>query len=199
MSDLITLIKTFYEHYQTALNKRFLPFSVMVAIVGIVWICDPKINVWVWVLLVFLLGVFFLLRGHIALPHEKKWLDKCGRLIDSCDYPTAEAALLSAPAHLGFPARIQWTLRKIQFFALTGDFVKEHEAVQQLKKLALFPSEQHQCRLNEASLYFRSGNFKRFGELLDKVDKEILSDIKSKAQYLLLSSRKNEIAGNSLL
>jgi len=196
MPNLLSLIKTFHEHYQTALNKRFLPLSVMVALLGMLWISNPAINLWVWVLLTFLLGVFFLLRGHIVLPHEKKWLDKCATLIDSCDYPAAEACLLSAPVFLGFPAQIQWTLRKIKFFALTGDFVKEHEAVQQLKKLALFSSEQHQCRLNESSIYYRNGNFKRFGELLDTVDKEVLPDNKCKAQYHLLSSHKNEIAGN---
>lgn len=196
MSDLISLIKTFHEHYQMALSKRFLLFSVLAVLLGLLWITGLVSSVWIWALLTFLLGVIFLLRSHIVLPHEKKWLGKCATLIESCDYPTAEACLLSAPAFLGVPAQIQWTLRNVQLFALTGDLVKEHEAVQQLKKLALFPSEQHQCRLNEASLYFRSGNFRRFGELLDKVHKETLPDEKSKAQYHLLSSQKNEIAGD---
>jgi tetratricopeptide (TPR) repeat protein len=97
---------------------------------------------------------------------------------------------------MGVPAQLQWTLKKIQLFAITNDLVGEHEAIQQFKKLALFPSEQHQSRLFEASLYFRSGNFKRFAELLEQVNQETLPDSKSKAQYHLLSSHKNEIEGN---
>lgn len=195
MSDLIALIKTFHEHYQMALSKRFLPFSVITMLLGLLWISGLVCDAWVWGLLIFL-GVVFLLRGCIVSPHEKQWLGKCAALIKSCDYPAAEACLHATPAFLGAPAQFQWTLRKVQFFAATGDLVKEHEAVQQLKKLTLLSSEQHKCRLAEASIYFRSGNYRRFSEMLDKVNKETLFDGKSKAQYHFLSSYKNEIAGD---
>jgi hypothetical protein len=179
-----------------ALSKRFLPLSIIAAPLGILWLSDLVNSILVWMPLAILLMIFFLLRSRIVLPHEKKWLNKCATLIESCDYPSAKTLLLNTPAFMGVPAQLHWTLKKIQLFAITGDLVEEHEAVQQFKKLSLFPGEQHQSRLLEASLYFRSGNFKRFAELLELVDKETLPDSKSKTQYHLLSSNKNETEGN---
>lgn len=195
MSDFIPLTKTLFKHRTLVLSKRFGPVvAVLLVLLGISYL-EWECNAWVWGLLIFL-GVSLLLRSLVILPHEKQWLGKCAALIKSCDYSAAEACLDATPAFLGPPARFKWTSRKVQLFAATGDLVKEHEAVQQLKKLALLPSEQHKCRLAEASIYFRSGNYRRFSEMLDKVSKETLFDGKSKAQYHFLSSFKNEIAGD---
>ncbi len=193
MSDFIALIKTFYEHRRLVLSKRFGPVvAVLLMLLGVRYL---ECSAWVWAPLTFL-GVSLLLRSSVILPHEKRWLDKCASLIKSCDYPAAEACLDATPAFLGPPAQFKWTSRKVQLFAATGDLVKEHEAVQHLKKLALLPGEQHKCRLAEAGLYYRSGNYRRFSELLGKVNKETPFNAESKAQYHFLSSFKNEIAGD---
>lgn len=199
MSDFIDLIKTVFELRKFALNKRFLPFSAITAICVMLWfsgiIAIAIASAWVWVTLI-LISVFFLLRASIVLIHERKWLCKCAKLIESCDYSAAEVCLNNAPSMLGTPGQLQWLMKKIQLYAATGDLVKEYGVVQQLKKIALFPHEQHKSRLCEASIFSRSGNFKRFGEILDKVNKKALLDSKIKAQYHFLSSCKHEIAGD---
>lgn len=195
MSELIDYTKFFYEHHKIAFSKRLLPISVITIICGLLLVSGIACSAWVWGLLIFIL-VLLLLRATLVPIHEKQWLFKCAKLIESCDYPAAEACLCNVPLMLGAPGKLQWTLKKIQFYAATGDLVKEHEAVQQLKKLALLPGERNISRLSEASLFSRSGNFKRFGELLDKVNKEALLDDKSKARYHFLASYKHEISGD---
>ena len=193
MADFIALIKTLYENRRLVLSKRFGPVAAMLfVLLGVRYL---ECSAWVWAPLIFL-GVSLLLRSWVIPLHEKQWLGKCAALIQSCDYPAAEACLETTPAFLGPPAEFEWASRKVQFFAATCDLVKEHEAVQQLKTLALLPSEQHECRLAEASMYFRSGNYRRFCEMLNKVNKETPFDDKSNAQYHLLSSHKKEIEGD---
>ena len=193
MSDFITLIKALCKHRTLVLSKRFGP--VVAALLVLQGSRYLECSAWVWGPLTFLC-VFLLLRSLVILPHEKQWLSKCVALIKSCDYPAAEACLDATPAFLGPPAQFKWTSRKLRLFAATGDLVKEHEAIQQLKKLALLSGEQHKCRLAEASMYVRSGNYRRFCEMLDKVNKETPFDDKSNAQYHLLSSHKKEIEGD---
>lgn len=193
MSDFITLIRPLYKYRRLVLSKRFGP--VVAALFMLLGVRYLECSAWVWGPMTFL-AASFLLRSLVVLPHEKQWLDKCASLIKSYDYRAAEVCLRTTPVLVGAPAQIQWALKKVQLFATTNDLVKAHEAVQQLKKLALLAGEQHKCRLAEATIYYRSGNYRRFSEMLGKVDKETLSDAESKAQYHFLSGFNAEIAGD---